>query len=92
MGTGDTRDMLLETADRFFTERCGRDVVNGVEKGAWPADVLEGHRGDGPAADRRARGQRRRRRHPGRHAGAAAAGRLARRAGAARRDRAWPTC
>jgi acyl-CoA dehydrogenase len=34
----DTRDMLLETADRFFTQRCGRDVVNGVEKGAWPAD------------------------------------------------------
>lgn len=34
----ETRDMLLETADRFFTERCGRDVVNGVEKGVWPAD------------------------------------------------------
>ena len=35
----DTRDMLLETADRFFTERCGRDMVNGVEHGAWPADL-----------------------------------------------------
>ena len=35
----DTRDMLLETADRFFTERCGREVVNGVEKGVWPADL-----------------------------------------------------
>src|SRR5882724_2755840 len=35
----DTRDMLLETADRFFTQRCGREVVNGVEKGAWPADL-----------------------------------------------------
>lgn len=35
----ETRDMLLETADRFFTERCGREVVNGVEKGAWPADL-----------------------------------------------------
>src|SRR5262249_45045809 len=35
----DTRDMLLETADRFFTERCGKDVVNGVEKGVWPADL-----------------------------------------------------
>src|SRR5229473_2976572 len=34
----DTRDMLLETTDRFFTQRCGRDVVNGVEKGVWPAD------------------------------------------------------
>ena len=34
----ETRDMLLETADRFFTDRCGRDVVNGVEKGVWPAD------------------------------------------------------
>ena len=34
----ETRDMLLETADRFFTERCGREVVNGVEKGVWPAD------------------------------------------------------
>ncbi len=37
----DTRDMLLETADRFFTQRCGRDVVNGVEKGAWPADLWQ---------------------------------------------------
>src|SRR5215468_11996182 len=35
----ETRDMLLETADRFFTERCGRDVVNAVEKGTWPADL-----------------------------------------------------
>jgi acyl-CoA dehydrogenase len=35
----ETRDMLLETADRFFTERCGREVVNGVEKGEWPADL-----------------------------------------------------
>ncbi|CAN5745600.1 acyl-CoA dehydrogenase family protein [soil metagenome] len=34
----ETRDMLLDTANRFFTERCGRDVVNGVEKGVWPAD------------------------------------------------------
>jgi acyl-CoA dehydrogenase len=31
--------MLLDTADRFFTERCGRDVVNGVEKGIWPTDL-----------------------------------------------------
>ncbi len=35
----DTRDMLLETAGRFFTERCGRAVVNEVEKGVWPADL-----------------------------------------------------
>src|SRR5882672_6010312 len=35
----DTRDMLLETADRFFTQRCSRDVVNAVEHGAWPADL-----------------------------------------------------
>jgi acyl-CoA dehydrogenase len=35
----ETRDMLLETADRFFTDRCGRDVVNGVEKGIWPVDL-----------------------------------------------------
>jgi acyl-CoA dehydrogenase len=35
----ETRDMLLETADRFFTEKCGREVVNGVEKGVWPADL-----------------------------------------------------
>ena len=35
----ETRDMLLETADRFFTEKCGREVVNGVEKGLWPADL-----------------------------------------------------
>src|SRR4029079_15118709 len=34
----ETRDMLLETADRFFTDRCGRAVVNEVEKGVWPAD------------------------------------------------------
>jgi len=35
----ETRDMLLETAGRFFTERCDRAVVNSVEKGAWPADL-----------------------------------------------------
>ena len=35
----DTRDMLLETASRFFAERAGKDVVNGVEKGVWPADL-----------------------------------------------------
>ena len=35
----DSRTMLLETADRFFTERCGKDVVNSVEKGVWPADL-----------------------------------------------------
>lgn len=37
----ETRDMLLETADRFFTERCGREVVNGVEKGVWPKDLWQ---------------------------------------------------
>lgn len=35
----ETRDMLLETAERFFTERCDRAVVNNVEKGIWPADL-----------------------------------------------------
>jgi acyl-CoA dehydrogenase len=35
----DSRTMLLETADRFFTERCGKDIVNGVEKGMWPVDL-----------------------------------------------------
>ena len=35
----ETRDMLLETATRFFAERAGKDVVNGVEKGVWPADL-----------------------------------------------------
>jgi len=35
----ESRDMLLETADRFFSERCGKDVVNGVEKGVWPKDL-----------------------------------------------------
>src|SRR5216684_3610701 len=35
----DSRTMLLETADRFFTERCGKDIVNNVEKGVWPADL-----------------------------------------------------
>src|SRR5260221_12321823 len=34
----ETREMLLETADRFFKERCGKDIVNGVEKGVWPVD------------------------------------------------------
>ena len=34
----ETRNMLLETAGRFFTERCGKAVVNEVEKGVWPAD------------------------------------------------------
>src|SRR5476649_1363431 len=35
----ETRDMLLETADRFLAERCGREVVNAVEKDVWPADL-----------------------------------------------------
>ena len=35
----ETRDMLLETAGRFFSERSGKEVVNGVEKGVWPADL-----------------------------------------------------
>ena len=35
----DSRDMMLETAGRFFTERCGREVVNGVERGEWPAEL-----------------------------------------------------
>lgn len=35
----ETRDMLLETAGRFFAERAGKDVVNGVEKGIWPGDL-----------------------------------------------------
>jgi len=37
----ETRDMLLETADRFFGERCGKDIVNTVEKGVWPADFWQ---------------------------------------------------
>ncbi len=35
----ETRDMLLETAGRFFTELSGKDVVNAVEKGVWPRDL-----------------------------------------------------
>jgi len=35
----ETRDMLLETADRFFAQRSGKEVVNGVEKGVWPKDL-----------------------------------------------------
>jgi acyl-CoA dehydrogenase len=31
--------MLLDTADRFLTERCGKDIINGVEKGVWPTDL-----------------------------------------------------
>jgi len=38
----ETRDMLLETAGRFFTERCDRKIVNAVEKGVWPADLWKG--------------------------------------------------
>ena len=84
----DTRDMLLETADRFFTQRCGRDVVNAVEHGAWPADLWKDIEEMGlpliaVPEDKGGVG-----RHLGRHAGAPAAGRLARRARAARRDRA----
>jgi acyl-CoA dehydrogenase len=37
----ETRDMLLETADRFFTDRCGREIVNNVEKGVWPAELWQ---------------------------------------------------
>jgi len=55
----------LETADRFFTERCGKEIVNSVE-GRWAGRSLEGSRG-WAAADR---GPERRRpwRHSGRHA------------------------
>ncbi len=35
----ETREMLLETADRFFAQRAGKDIVNGVEKGVWPKDL-----------------------------------------------------
>src|SRR6516164_8839232 len=35
----ETRDLLLDTAGRFFADRCGREVVNGVEKGLWPVDL-----------------------------------------------------
>jgi acyl-CoA dehydrogenase len=35
----ESRDMLLESATRFFAERSGKDVVNSVEKGQWPADL-----------------------------------------------------
>src|SRR5215469_12410173 len=37
----DSRAMLLETADRFFTDRVGKAVVNGVEKGEWPAELWQ---------------------------------------------------
>ena len=37
----ETRDMLLDTAGRFFTARSGKDVVNGVEKGVWPAEFWQ---------------------------------------------------
>ena len=37
----ESRAMLLETADRFFADRVGKDVVNGVEKGEWPADLWQ---------------------------------------------------
>ena len=84
----DTREMLLDTAGRFFAERCGKDIVNGVEKGVWPADfwmeieemglpliaVPEDKGGVGG--------------NSGRPDGRAAARRRERRAGAARRDRA----
>ncbi len=38
----ESREMLLETAHRFFGDKCTREVVNGVEKGQWPADLWAG--------------------------------------------------
>src|SRR5260370_144545 len=35
----DTRDMLLETADRFFTQRCGREVERVPSAGAADPSV-----------------------------------------------------
>src|SRR5262249_58974167 len=35
----DSGAMVLEPADRFFADRVGKDVVNSVEKGQWPADL-----------------------------------------------------
>ncbi len=82
----ETRDMLLETAGRFFTERSGKDVVNGVEKGVWPADLWKEIEEMGLPLIAVPEGAGGRRRHPGRPAGAPAGGRRACRAGAARRD------
>ena len=36
----ETRDMLLDTAGRFFTDRCGKDVVNNVELNQPSPDQL----------------------------------------------------
>lgn len=38
----ESREMLLETAHRFFGDKCGREVVNGVEKDQWPAELWAG--------------------------------------------------
>ena len=35
----ETRGMLLDTAGRLFGDKAGKDVVNGLEKGVWPADL-----------------------------------------------------
>lgn len=33
----ETRDMFVETASRLFSEQATREVINGFEKGTWPA-------------------------------------------------------
>lgn len=38
----ESREMLLETAHRFLRDKCGKEVVNGVEKGLWPAELWAG--------------------------------------------------
>ncbi len=35
----DIRQMFVDTAARLFSEQVTRDVVNGLEKGTWPADL-----------------------------------------------------
>lgn len=35
----ETRDMFVEAASRLFSEQATREVINGFEKGTWPADL-----------------------------------------------------
>ncbi|QQS12505.1 MAG: acyl-CoA dehydrogenase family protein [Rhodospirillales bacterium] len=35
----ETRQMFVETAAKLFSEQATREVINGFEKGEWPADL-----------------------------------------------------
>src|SRR5689334_4417251 len=39
MSENETRDMFVDMASRLFSEQATREIINGFEKGTWPADL-----------------------------------------------------